>query len=249
MIDKEREMISIKLRESNKCEHTPGDIILTRSTGKLPTTNKITQSAIMFKTSTYTHALLCLGSGQFIEATLGQPLLAFDYNANRSSLDSEEWKVLRYKRLSSEDHLKLFGAVATHIGKNYSLVDKLDSTFCSCFIAMVFNSLFPVLFKNPKTVFPVSLEYLPETDWEDVTKKYKSEQLYTLDDDLINQGIKILNFQFDHSKYTVEQLEVVDDIINKITGKKRVKLKRMKILSEHNWIMKQYLMGKKRKKA
>lgn len=215
----------------------------------LASANKTAQAWMERKKPTYTHALLCLNAGHYIEATFGAPLLSFDYtDRSRTSLDSEEWKALRYKPFSSEHNEKLFAAVMTHVGKTYNLVNQSDATFCSCFIAMAYNAVFPDLFADPQRVLPVTLEHLPRTDWEDVTDKYQTESRFRVNDDWIKLGVDNVNLPYYHSVQTVQTLETLDDLVQAITGKKRTISERSREETEgFNWVMQSYFAGKKLK--
>ena len=216
-------MTGIKLRDANKNYQQYGDIILTKSNGIISKANRLGQRALKGKKSSYTHALLCLNPGCFIEATFGSELLAFDYKNNEiSSLDSEEWKVIRYKHLKSKLYDTDFhNAVYEHLGKAYSIINKDDKTFCSSFIAMVYNSFLPDsnLFKNVNSTLPVTLEFLTDNsaNWDDVTEDYqKIEKDFTVKDDAIRNITQLFNLQYESVKRTVEVQKIVDSISNPI---------------------------------
>ncbi|TPF14218.1 hypothetical protein [Priestia megaterium] len=212
-------MIIIKLRDYNKYYHQYGDIILTKSTGKLSAINTGVQSIVTNNKATYTHALLCLNRGTFVEATMGSELLAFHYtNKDRTSLDSEEWKVIRYKHMKLEHHELLTQSVYFHLGKKYSLKNQDAKSFCSSFIAMVYNSLFEGLFKYPNSTLPVHLEQLPFKDaanWEDVTEEYTTKVDFTIQNEnmIIIDNTDIINSTTKHTKDAVFQLEAFDEYI------------------------------------
>ena len=210
-------MINIKLRESNINEHQCGDIILTKSTGISSKGNIVVQSAMTVNKAEYTHALLCLGTGRFVEATIGEKLLSFHYkDEKRTSLDSEKWKVLRYTPFNLCYAEALYKSVSVHLGKDYYLRNKESKTFCSAFIALVYNDLFKDLFKKPHKKLPVNLQNLEKQNdnWEDVTVEYKSDLIGTpfLTDDEIIDTTNFFNYTYFHSADTVSALEIVDDI-------------------------------------
>jgi hypothetical protein len=254
---------NIKLRDSNRNRHQSGDIILTKSTGKISTINIVAQSTVSLIRADYTHALLCLGSGRFVEATFGEKLFSFHYlDESRISLNSEEWKVIRNKDFSSIDNEDFFKTVSIHLGKNYLLKDIESKTFCSAFIALVYNDLFTGIFEKPAKVLPVDLQNLviDSDSWEDVTHEYKSELIGapSITDEVIINTTDFFNFIYSHSETTVSQLKIVDDIertvkrIQKSTGldisPKLTSINEEDTKDYINWKMKKYQKEKVRKR-
>ncbi|MED4156599.1 hypothetical protein [Priestia aryabhattai] len=212
-------MIIIKLRDSNAFHHKCGDIILTKSTGKASKINIAAQTVRTFKKSNYTHAILCLNSATFAEAMYRYDLRTFFYtDKDRKSLDSENFKVIRYKNLKREHYPLLTKSVFFHLGKGYSLFNGPTETFCSSFIALVYNSAFPKLnlFKNPNNVYPVTLERLlidDEDNWKDVTEEYIKELPTAMQNKNIYMydNTEQMNFTIEHTRDTVSKLETLDE--------------------------------------
>lgn len=261
-------MIVIKLRDANKNNQRYGDIILTKSTGIGSKLNMAGQFLGSMKTPSYTHALLCLNPGCFIEATIGSELLAFDYrNKDVSSLDSKKWKVIRYNHLTSEEYdTEIFhNAVYAQLGKSYSLINKTHQTFCSSFIAMVYNDLFKnsKLFEHPNQTLPVTLEHLTKDidNWTDVTKYYKTqEKSFGVDDKTLGIAVDLFNNQYESIKRTVEAQRYSDEIkdvaenIQKLAESLNIPMPQKNIQKTStdrpykNWMEKEYLAEKEKKK-
>jgi len=250
-------VIVIKLRDSNRNMQWSGDIILTKSTEKFSNANVFMQRLVTGTKSSYTHALLCIVPGSFVEATIGSELKAFHYkDMERKSLDSVDWMVIRYKPLFENkfDYAEeLSKSIGFHLGKGYSLINQETKSFCSSFIAMVYNDLFPNLFKNPNTTLPVTLENLPlnSEDWKNVTKDYKSqlEKSPILQDHTIFSTTEIFNLTYAHTVKAVNELKAIDDFNETMINVFGLKKPPIRKTSEKagNWQMEKYLNKKDKK--
>jgi methyl-accepting chemotaxis protein len=165
--------------------HIVGDIILTLGpeiSSKLLVRG---QKAIRWgKNAKYSHAVLCLGNGVFVESTTSKPVLAFYYKDNdRSLAKAVDWIILRNKSVESnaELQIKLLERTMYQLGKkyNYNLTSTINilskakkgssinnhKVFCSEFISAVYscvkNEINCSLFdKNDGRITPVDLQNL-----------------------------------------------------------------------------------------
>ncbi|MNC04129.1 hypothetical protein D3C81_945120 [compost metagenome] len=119
----------MKFRDTDFTLHQTGDIILTKSSGKLSEWNLAYQRKILNRNAVkveFTHAFLCLSPGIYTEATIGKKVDLFTIrDIKRESLDSEKWVILRNSIVSSNEGLKemITSEILFHFSKKYNFID------------------------------------------------------------------------------------------------------------------------------
>lgn len=168
----------------------PGDILLIKN--KKSILNVIFQALGSCKKVSHSHAILCLGSGIFIEAMkyngdsqdkFGIDILCIEELQERFKYQYENnWKVVRNNELSIECKNKLVQRAIFYYGQKYNknfVVGTINNkklwnaSYCSELISRIYMDIgFSIRNGN---VWPVHLSILPNTNssWEDVTADYK----------------------------------------------------------------------------
>jgi len=176
-----------------------GDIILVSSRGYRPLLNKLGQGIGAFAYAKYSHVIIALDVGTFIEAIhthtdknerIGSRLLSYkELNKKYSNNDFNRIKVIRRKGANNL-HQSLFEGALFNYGaeydqaflKNHKNTEK-DKTYCSYLgYRILLNAGINVLSDIRKlvcfkrVVWPVHYQYLPEKLWTDVTDKYVEKE-------------------------------------------------------------------------
>jgi len=159
-----------------------GDIILVSS--KKPI--KIAQRIKKGKTdeNKYTHVIIVINLGMFIEATKNKKVRVFCYDELKKRLNKNyrDWKVIRKKDLTNEDKQKIFKNSLYFLDQKYnynflSVNKREEASYCSELFYKIYKkskikTKCKALKKNINIFWPVDvakLDLLCPKEWQDIT--------------------------------------------------------------------------------
>lgn len=187
-----------------------GDIILVYNTSSKA--NLVSQTIGTLEKAHYSHAILCLTSGTYIEAMkykkssnkLGIDIICLETLKERFSSEyHENWKVIRYKKLTTVNEEEILNRSQYYYGQNYNTQfltrlfkknSKIASSYCSELIARIYEDT-GILIKNKRDIWPTHLSQLSNSEeWEDVSSLYKTKQSEFYDEKLHTNLCKVFRY-------------------------------------------------------
>lgn len=215
-------------------EQEIGDIILILNKAYLSSAQIILQSIGSLKIAKYSHAILALSKGIYIEAMRNSnengnyDIDIFCINELKKRLKNEyrnNWKVIRYKNINSELQEQIFNAANYFYGQKYNSNPlgkifqhryKIDSSYCSELVQRIYEKAGITLNHCNRDFWPVHLDLLTiryKDRWEDITSQYNKkcsnhhqDDFY---DDLCNNHKILQKYLYLNNK---KNLQVVDNI-------------------------------------
>lgn len=222
-----------------------GDIILISNKACLSKVQRCLQTLGSLKISKYSHAILALSQGIYIEAMKDNnkndkyDIDIFCINELKKRFESDyynNWKVIRYKKIDSTIQNKIFENANYFYGQKYNSNPiskvfkhkyKIDSSYCSELVQRIYEKAGIILDYCERDFWPVHLERLTKRhkdDWEDVTSLYDKKCSNFYDEifynDLCNDHRKLKNYIFLNYKKHLEICENINDMkkfINSVT--------------------------------
>lgn len=214
-----------------------GDIILISNKACLSKIQRCLQTLGSLKISKYSHAILALSQGIYIEAMKDNnkndkyDIDIFCINELKKRFESDyydNWKVIRYKKIDSTIQNKIFENAnyfygqkynSNPIGKVFKHKYKINSSYCSELVQRIYEKAGIILDYCERDFWPVHLERLTKRhkdDWEDVTSLYDKKCSNFHDDnfynDLCNDHRKLKNYIFLNYKKHLEICENINDM-------------------------------------
>lgn len=178
-----------------------GDIILVQNKSSLGI--RVGQSKISpMRIGTYTHVILCLQPGTYIEAMTSKgrqddgldiDLICYEELLDRfNSQYSSNWQVIRNKKLTDDLRGEIVSKASFYYGQNYNvnffvkMLNKKhrdDASYCSELVSRIFSDIGFSL--SDKDVWPDDIASLAsEADWQNVTEYYKQKAEIFFDDSM-----------------------------------------------------------------
>lgn len=216
----------------NQAHQEIGDIILVYN--KSSKSNVVSQSALTGGKARFSHAIIGLSPGTYIEA------MNHEKNTNKLDIDifcidslkkrfsdeyTDTWKVIRYNNLTLDNWGDIIERGMYYYGQKYNKHfatrffknRRTNSSYCSELVTKIYEDI-GITIKEKRDVWPIHLDELTDLEeWDDVTDQYKKDQSENYNNDhdikfckiIKHYNTLLLTFNLTQKKHSDEWKKII----------------------------------------